>query len=252
MNTRNIQNIEQFKEYLLNKGSIEMYHGSREGIIGDIKPQNRKRKNGACDFGEGFYMGTNPQQAEGLVANKKNKNPKIYTLELDITNIPKDKILFLDGAEWLYTILSFRSDEELSDFSKTTFAENLRNKVNNYDLVIGYIADDRMQLAMEEFMDNGLTDIGLYSCLNYIDFGFQIAAKTDLVCKENIKILNEYSLFGYARDRALVRSKEQMSKCINVVDKMKIKYRKEGKLYGEIIEDLLKQEVEKGLGENNE
>ena len=250
MNIRELQDVKQFKEYLLKKGNIELYHGSREGIEGKIRPVNKKRRNGECDFGNGFYMGTNLSQAEGLVADKKNKNPKVYTLNLDISNIPENKILFLDGEEWLYTILSFRSDEELNDFSDTTIAESFRERVNQYDLVVGYIADDRMQLAMEEFMDNGLTDVGLYSCLKYIDFGFQLAAKTDLMC-ENIKIVEEHSLFGYYREQALMKTKEQMTKCISVVDRMKIKYRKEGRLYGEIMEDFISQNKEaKNWGNN--
>ena len=35
-------------------GNITLYHGSKSGIRGVIAPASRER----CDFGKGFYMGT--------------------------------------------------------------------------------------------------------------------------------------------------------------------------------------------------
>lgn len=34
---------------------VLLYHGSRGGVIGNIQPISCER----CDFGKGFYMGTN-------------------------------------------------------------------------------------------------------------------------------------------------------------------------------------------------
>jgi hypothetical protein len=45
---------------------IKLYHGSRGGIEGDIEPCSRLH----CDFGKGFYMGTDKQQAKSLVCNE--------------------------------------------------------------------------------------------------------------------------------------------------------------------------------------
>ena len=42
----------------LEDGRILLYHGSKSGIIGDIAPKSREM----CDFGKGFYMGTEPGQ----------------------------------------------------------------------------------------------------------------------------------------------------------------------------------------------
>ena len=36
--------------------TITLYHGSKSGICGKIAPKSRKH----CDFGTGFYMGTEP------------------------------------------------------------------------------------------------------------------------------------------------------------------------------------------------
>ena len=45
-----------------------LYHASRFGISGNIQPISRSR----CDFGKGFYMGTDPIQPLTLVCNEKN------------------------------------------------------------------------------------------------------------------------------------------------------------------------------------
>lgn len=42
---------------------IILYHGSRGGIEGNIKPESREK----CDFGKGFYLGENPMQVRGLI-----------------------------------------------------------------------------------------------------------------------------------------------------------------------------------------
>ena len=42
----------------LDKNRVLLYHGSKSGLVGDIKPISRER----CDFGKGFYMGTTPDE----------------------------------------------------------------------------------------------------------------------------------------------------------------------------------------------
>ena len=62
-----------------------LYHGSRGGIVGNIKPESRIR----CDFGKGFYMGTNREQAMSLIA--ADQAPVLYELKLDLINVSKKK-----------------------------------------------------------------------------------------------------------------------------------------------------------------
>lgn len=44
---------------------VTLYHGSRSGIRGAIAPISRER----CDFGKGFYMGTDKSQPLTLICN---------------------------------------------------------------------------------------------------------------------------------------------------------------------------------------
>ena len=70
---------------------VTLYHGSRSGIVGKIKPISREK----CDFGKGFYMGTIPEQTKGLVVNQEK--PVFYEMKFRLSEIPEDRILKLDS-----------------------------------------------------------------------------------------------------------------------------------------------------------
>ncbi len=77
----------------MDKKIIKLYHGSKKGIKGSIKPISRE----LCDFGKGFYMGTEKEQPMTLICNYDNAT--MYDLELESTNlIVKDIPLDLDWA----------------------------------------------------------------------------------------------------------------------------------------------------------
>ena len=77
-----------------------LYHASRYGLSGNIQPSSRSR----CDFGKGFYMGTDPIQPLTLVCNEKN--PIFYTLEFDMENL---SILDVElGIDWAMLIAYYR------------------------------------------------------------------------------------------------------------------------------------------------
>ena len=48
-----------------------LYHGSKSGIQGDIRPDYKSNRE-TCDFGKGFYLGDMPDQPKGLIANRIN------------------------------------------------------------------------------------------------------------------------------------------------------------------------------------
>ena len=60
---------------------IILYHGSRGGIKGKIKPVSRPK----CDFGAGFYMGENKEQVKSLVI--EDDEPIFYVLKLRLSEI---------------------------------------------------------------------------------------------------------------------------------------------------------------------
>ncbi len=80
-------------ELLMSPTILHLYHGSKNGLSGKIQPLSRD----LCDFGKGFYMGTEQTQPQTLICNYENAT--MYELKLDTTNlIIKDIPLNLDWA----------------------------------------------------------------------------------------------------------------------------------------------------------
>ena len=60
---------------------VTLYHGSKSGLHGPIAPVSRDR----CDFGKGFYMGTERMQPLTLICNYPEG--KLYTLQAGLTGL---------------------------------------------------------------------------------------------------------------------------------------------------------------------
>ncbi len=83
---------------------VTLYHGSKSGIHGAIAPISREH----CDFGKGFYMGTDRYQPLTLICNYPKA--KIYTLSVDLTDL---KILDVGlGLDWALLVAYNRGKME--------------------------------------------------------------------------------------------------------------------------------------------
>lgn len=219
---------------IANREKVVLYHGSKGGIDGDILPISRPR----CDFGKGFYMGTNPEQAKGMVAY--DASPVFYTVEFDFSKIPPGRILVLDGLDWLYTILSFRKKSE--EFSSLSISKNFIRNTMDYDVIVGAIADDRMNDAIQEFSNYSLTDAGLSACLTSIDYGWQIVARTKRAC-DAITIVSSRDIFGKEADDMRRYTEQKRKESRNIVTEMKKKHQRDGVYLNEIIEKEKANEI---------
>ncbi len=212
---------------------IILYHGSRGGIEGEIKPSSRV----LCDFGKGFYMGTDKMQAEGLVAEKRE--PIIYTVKLKLSEIPDNKILILDGYDWLNAVLAKRKLCE--EFNKLNLAKSWSKKLEKYDIIIGKIADDKMLDAIERFSTYGMTDVALIQCLQSTNYGEQYVAKTEYACSK-IEILEEKALKGLELQTARDYAVKARINAVHAVDDAIISSRGNGLYLDEIVKRERKKE----------
>ena len=210
-----------------------LFHGSRNGIDGDINPISRDR----CDFGKGFYMGDNINQVKGLVAEEST--PYFYQLELKLSEIPNNKILVLKDMEWIYTVLACRKN--VKEFNQLNATKTLLNNLNNYDVIIGPIADDRMNIAMREFSKGHLTDKGLMACLQAINYGTQIVLKSDYACSKVVKPYNGIPIIEKDKYKIQQYNSSMRQKSASVVDEKMRDYRRIG-IY---LDEILKQEQKK-------
>ena len=212
------------KAYGDTDNKLVLYHGSKKGIVGDIAPISRDE----CDFGSGFYMGTNMLQPLTLVCNEDK--PKFYTVELDMTGL---KVLTVEiGMDWAMLIAYYR--KEMESAKGTPIYEKYAHMADGYDVIIGYIANDRMYTELSRFFNRTLTDVALINCLSALDLGKQYVAISEKACKQ-IKILKEESLSGLELSLLKDMSAERRKEGIALAEEIEVKYRREGKFFDEIL-----------------
>lgn len=206
-----------------------IYHGSREGIRGPIAPLSRP----VCDFGRGFYMGTNLMQASSLIA--AFPSPVLYTLKLDVSRISDENVVVLNDREWLYTVLGFRTGH--GDLADCPPIRRAVQRAEAADLVIGPIADDRMVQAMKEFENGAMTDRALMACLRDVDYGFQIVAKSQRAC-DCIQITEFHALSSAERADAARFGDEKHMEGSDSIRRARERYPREGLFIHELIRGL--------------
>ena len=212
------------KAYGDTDNKLVLYHGSKKGIVGDIAPISRDE----CDFGSGFYMGTNTLQPLTLVCNEDK--PKFYTVELDLTGL---KVLTVEiGMDWAMLIAYYR--KEMESAKGTPIYEKYAHMADGYDVIIGYIANDRMYTELSRFFNRTLTDVALINCLSALDLGKQYVAISEKACKQ-IKILKEEPLSGLELSLLKDMSAERRKEGIALAEEIEVKYRREGKFFDEIL-----------------
>ena len=218
------QLIIETKTYADTDNKLILYHGSKKGIVGDIAPISRSE----CDFGSGFYMGTNTLQPLTLVCNEDK--PRFYTVELDLTGL---KVLTVDiGMDWAMLIAYYR--KEMESAKGTPIYDKYAHMADGYDVIIGYIANDRMYTELSRFFNKTLTDVALINCLSALDLGKQYVAISEKACKQ-IKILKEESLSQLELSLLKDMSAERRKEGIALAEKIEVKYRREGKFFDEIL-----------------
>ena len=206
--------------------TVILYHGSKSGIHGNIAPVSRKY----CDFGKGFYMGTERIQPLTLICN--DPDARIYTLEADLSEL---KILDIEvGLEWALLVAYNRG--KMEGAKNTLLYNHIANVSQKNDMVIGYIANDRMFVVLDRFFNGGITDRALINSLSALKLGKQYVALTKKAC-EKIKILDEKTISNEEREELKQKSEENRQEGIQIAERICREYRREGRFFDEILEE---------------
>ncbi len=203
---------------------VTLYHGSKSGIHGAIAPVSRER----CDFGKGFYMGTDRSQPLTLICNYPAA--KIYTLEVDLSDL---RILDVEaGLDWALLIAYHRG--KMESIKHSEIYERYANLGKGCDMIIGYIANDRMFVVLDRFFNGEITDLALINSLSALKLGKQYVALT-ATAGEKIKILEEKALTEENRVKLKQDSEANRFKGIAMADEICRRYRREGRFFDEIV-----------------
>ena len=205
---------------------VLLYHGSKSGIKGPIAPISRER----CDFGKGFYMGTEPYQPLTLISDFEES--KFYVISLDMTGLHVLNVK--PDLEWAMLVAYNRG--KMDEVRGTSLYEQYAAMSNGYDVVVGSIANDRMFYVLDNFFLGNITDKALVMSLSALQLGEQFVAITEKAC-EHAKIETEIELSHLERNFLRDLSKSNRVKGVNLANEICRDYRREGQFFDEILKE---------------
>ena len=209
----------------LDKGRVLLYHGSKSGIEGDIAPKSRKQ----CDFGKGFYMGTEPSQALTLICDYESAKFYIVSISVDnlaVLDVPAD-------LEWAMIVAYHRG--RMEKIKGTPFYSKYQEMAKDKDLVIGSIANDRMFFVIDNFFIGNITDAALINSLSALELGKQYVAITQKGC-DAVRIEKEIPVSYLEKLFMKEVSETNRVKGSSLANDICRNYRREGLFFDEILD----------------
>lgn len=213
------------KTIKLEKGRELLYHGSKSGIKGKIEPKSRKM----CDFGRGFYMGTELGQVLTLICDYEES--KLYIVSIDMKKV--NTLNVPTNLDWAMLVAYNRG--RMEKIKGTVFYNKYRNMTKNKDVIIGSIADDRMFYVIDNFFIGNITDVALINSLSALELGRQYVAITQKGC-DLVRIEKEVGISHLERLAMKEVAELNRTKGIAFANDICKKHRREGMYYDEILD----------------
>ena len=156
-----------------------IYHGSKDIIE---KPEFGKgnKKN---DYGLGFYCTENVELAKEWACSNNETNGYANQYEIDLSaykvlDLREEKYSILN---WMAILLKFRTfdvNTPISAQAKEYILENFYVNVEEYDVIIGYRADDSYFSFAKDFINNTISVEQLAEAMRLGELGIQIVLKS--------------------------------------------------------------------------
>ena len=156
-----------------------IYHGSKDIIE---KPEFGKG-NQKNDYGLGFYCTENVELAKEWACSNNETNGYANQYEIDLSaykvlDLREEKYSILN---WMALLLKFRTFDVntlISAQAKEYILENFYVDVEEYDVIIGYRADDSYFSFAKDFINNTITVEQLAKAMHLGELGIQIVLKS--------------------------------------------------------------------------
>lgn len=221
-----IQRIQdEVKALEIDEGRIILYHGSKSGIKGRIAPISREK----CDFGAGFYMGTEPAQPLTLICDFEKS--KFYIVSIVVKDL--ETLEIPAALDWSMIVAYNRG--KMERIKGKDIYEKYRHLCEKKDVIIGSIANDRMFYVLDNFFLGNITDLALIKSLSALQLGRQYVAVTQKGC-DAVRIEKEVAISYLERRFLQDVSEENRAKGIKAANDICKNYRREGEFFDEIMD----------------
>ena len=223
--------------------SLTLYHGSRTGIVGPIRPDRSRR---FCDFGQGFYMGVDIHQPRTLICGNDSPSPTLYTLEFDVSGLRVQQMPA--GLDWALFVAYNRN--RMTSYAAERFYARYRNLHTQADVIFGKIANDRIFKTVSRFFDGEITAPCLVEALGALNLGDQYCAISRKACAA-IKIAEEHVLSAAEVETYRLRAIRQHELAVQRTEAIVRKWRRNtGLFFDEILERMAKEDRDAPVAED--
>ncbi len=217
---------DESKAMKLDSNRVLLYHGSKSGIEGTIEPKSRKQ----CDFGKGFYMGTDPGQALTLICDYEKS--KFYIVSVSTENLAHIEVPA--NIDWAMLVAYHRG--KMEKINGTPFYNKYRDMTQDKDMIIGNIANDRMFFVIDNFFVGNVTDMALVNSLSALQLGKQYVVISQKGC-DAVRIEAEVELSYLERLFIKEIAEENRARGISLANDICKNYRRKGMYFDEILDE---------------
>lgn len=209
----------------LPSGRVLLFHGSKSGIEGKIEPFSRPQ----CDFGKGFYMGTEASQALTLICDYDKS--KLYLVSVDMQGL--NTVEVPANIDWAMLVAYHRG--KMEKICGTALYEKYRRMTADKDVVIGSIANDRMFYVIDNFFIGNITDAALVGSLSALQLGKQYVAISQKGC-DAVRIEQEIEISHLERLFIKDIAESNRARGVSMANDICKNYRREGLFFDELLD----------------
>jgi len=202
-------------------------HGSRRNIVGDIRVDLPVE---SSDFGSGFYIGQDIEQAGRWVSDNPDSSLYIFTFEEDGLK----KALFNVSIDWMLAICYHR--HLIDDYIEHPKVQKIIDLCENSDFILAPIADNKLYDVIESFTNEEITDLQCLYAISATHLGYQFVLKTEKAL-ENLNLQDH--LYFCSEEKKLYENSQDLveNTALYKAFLAKKNYKNQGRYISELLGD---------------
>ena len=199
---------------LITRKKITVYHGTKNpNLTVDFNYNNKNN-----DYGKGFY--TTPYEELGkewaYASYTAGKEGYLYTFSIDLSDLSILDLTEIDSMHWVAELIEHRNintcNREALEDTIELFKKKYKLNTTNYDVIIGYRADDSYFSYVEDFLSGVIYRDTLESALRNGKLGIQVFIKSKKAFDALNQIGNPVVVPQKYRDDYIKRDKNARNK----------------------------------------